>query len=82
MLVRETFSRQPIKYSKNMDADEKDLFIQYLVDKDNTYEVDKRARVLKFDQQVKFARKNKRLIFSTLKDRALQSALNHTYAQN
>ena len=29
-------------YSENMAADEKDRFIQYLVDKVNTYELDKR----------------------------------------
>ena len=56
-----------------MAADEKDRFIQYLVDKVNTYELNKRAKARKLDQQVKLARKNKCLIFNTRNDRALQS---------
>ena len=47
LLVRETFSRQTINYSENMAADEKDRFIQYLVDKVNTYELNKRAKARK-----------------------------------
>ena len=35
-----------INNSENMAADEKDRFIQYLVDKVNTYELDKRATEL------------------------------------
>ena len=50
LLVRETFSRQPINYSENMAADEKDRFIQYLVDKVNTYELDKRATELAVEE--------------------------------
>ena len=50
LLVRETFSRQPINYSKDMAADEKDRFIQYLVDKVNMYELDKRATDLAVEE--------------------------------
>ena len=45
LLVRETFSRQPINYSENMAGDEK-----YLVDKVNTYELDKRATELAVEE--------------------------------
>ena len=61
-----------------MSADEKDRFIQYLVDKINTYELDKLAKARKLDKQLKDARKNKGLIFNTRNDIALQSALNQT----
>lgn len=61
-----------------MSADENDRFIQYLVDKINTYELDKLAKARKLDKQLKDARKNKGLIFSTRNDIALQSALNQT----
>ena len=37
-------------YSENMAADEKDRFIQYLVDKVNTYEFDKRATELAVEE--------------------------------
>ena len=50
LLVRETFSRQPINYSKDMAADEKDRFIQYLVDKVNMFELDKRATELAVEE--------------------------------
>ena len=50
LLVRETFSRQPINYSENMAADEKDRFIQYLVDKVNMFELDKRATELAVEE--------------------------------
>lgn len=36
--------------SENMAADEKDRFIQYLVDKVNTYELDKRATKLAVEE--------------------------------
>ena len=35
-----------INYSENMATDEKDRFIQYLVDKVNTYKLDKRVQNL------------------------------------
>ena len=35
-----------------MAADEKDRFIQYLVDKVNTYELNKRAKARKLGQQL------------------------------
>ena len=38
------------KYSENMATDEKDRFIQYLVDKVNTYELDKRATELAVEE--------------------------------
>ena len=38
------------KYSENMSADEKDRYIQYLVDKVNTYELDKRATELAVEE--------------------------------
>ena len=38
------------KYSENMAADEKDRLIQYLVDKVNTYELDKRATELAVEE--------------------------------
>ena len=37
-------------FSENMAADEKDRFIQYLVDKVNTYELDKRATELAVEE--------------------------------
>ena len=37
-------------YSENMAADEKDRFIQYLVDKVNTYDLDKRATELAVEE--------------------------------
>ena len=37
-------------YSENMAADEKDRFIRYLVDKVNTYELDKRATELAVEE--------------------------------
>ena len=61
-----------------MSADENDRFIQYLVDKINTYELDKLAKARKLDKQLKDARKNKGLIINTRNDIALQSALNQT----
>ena len=61
-----------------MSADENDRFIQYLVDKINTYELDKLAKARKLDKQLKDARKNKGLIFNTRNDIALLSALNQT----
>ena len=39
-----------INYSENMATDEKDRFIQYLVDKVNTYELDKRATELAVEE--------------------------------
>ena len=50
LLVRETFSRQPINYSEDMAADEKDRFIQYLVDKVNMFELDRRATELAVEE--------------------------------
>ena len=50
LLVRETFSRQPINYSEDMAADEKDRFIQYLVDKVNMYELKDRATELAIEE--------------------------------
>ena len=50
LLVRETFSRQPINYSEDMSADEKDRFIQYLVEKVNMAELDKRAMELAVEE--------------------------------
>lgn len=50
LLVRETFSRQPISYSEDMSADEKDRFIQYLVEKVNMAELDKRAMELAVEE--------------------------------
>ena len=41
---------KPINYSENMAADEKDCFIQYLVDKVNSYELDKRATELAVEE--------------------------------
>ena len=38
------------KYSENMAAYEKDRFIQYLVDKVNSYELDKRATELAVEE--------------------------------
>ena len=35
LLARETFSRQTVNYSEDMSADQKDRYIQYLVDKVN-----------------------------------------------
>ena len=43
LLARETFSRQAINYSEDMSADQKDRYIQYLVDKVNELDLDKRA---------------------------------------
>ena len=37
-------------FSENMATDEKDSFIQYLVDKVNTYELDKRATELAVEE--------------------------------
>ena len=65
-----------------MAADEKDRFIQYLVDKINTYELNKRAKARKLDKQLKDARKNKGLIFNTRNDIALQSGLKQTCDRN
>ena len=50
LLVRETFSRQPINYSEDMAADEKDRFIQYLVDKVNMFELKDRATELAIEE--------------------------------
>ena len=50
LLVRETFSRHPINYSEDMAADEKDRFIQYLVDKVNMFELKDRATELAIEE--------------------------------
>ena len=50
LLERETFSRQPINYSEDMAADEKDRFIQYLAEKARKAELDKRAMELAIEE--------------------------------
>lgn len=50
LLMRETYSRQAIDYSGDMSADQKDRFIEYLVDKVNALDLDKRAMELAVDE--------------------------------
>lgn len=50
LLMRETYSRQTINYSGDMSADQKDRFIEYLVDKVNALDLDKRAMELAVDE--------------------------------
>ena len=46
MLSRETYSRNPINYSKGMTDDQKDRFIQYLAEQHQEDELTKRAMEL------------------------------------
>ena len=46
LLARETFSRKISNYSEDMPADHKDRYIQYLVDKVNELDLDRRAMEL------------------------------------
>lgn len=48
--MRETFSRQTINYSEDMPMDQKDRYIQYLVDKVNELDLYKRASELAVDE--------------------------------
>ena len=50
LLARETFSRQAVNYGEDMSADQKDRYIQYLVDKVNELVLDKRATVLAVEE--------------------------------
>ena len=50
LLARETFSRQAVNYSEDMTADQKDRYIQYLVDKVNELVLDKRATELAVEE--------------------------------
>lgn len=50
LLARETFSRQPVNYSEDMSAEEKDRYIHYLVDKVNELSLDKRAMELGIEE--------------------------------
>ena len=50
LLARETYSRQTVNYSKDMPADQKDRYIQYLVDRVNDLELDKRATKLAVEE--------------------------------
>ena len=50
LLARETFSRQAVNYGEDMSADQKDRYIQYLVDKVNELVLDKRATELAVEE--------------------------------
>lgn len=48
--ARETISRQAINYSEDMPPEQKDRYIQYLVDKVNELDLDKRAMELAVEE--------------------------------
>lgn len=50
LLARETLSRQAINYSEDMPEDQKDRYIQYLVDKVNELDLDRRAMELAVEE--------------------------------